>query len=250
VAAAALLTLSAGTNAAPILYVGDINGALGTVDVATGASAVIGNMGSQMTDIAFDGAGNLWAITFSQLFSVDKNSAAATLVGSLGVGTANALTFGSDGTLYMAGGTGFYTVNTATGAATLVGNTGAQSSGDLAFRNGTLYLTAGSSGFDSLYSINTATGAGTLIGTNLGVTDMFGLATPDNNVVYGTAGKSIFGINTATGTATFMVSWGGELQLAYGAAFVSEAVVPEPSTYALMLAGLGLLGFAARRRRA
>jgi hypothetical protein len=30
----------------------------------------------------------------------------------------------------------------------------------------------------------------------------------------------------------------------------SIAAIPEPETYALMLAGLGLLGFVARRRRA
>jgi len=31
---------------------------------------------------------------------------------------------------------------------------------------------------------------------------------------------------------------------------VSVAAVPEPETYALMLAGLGLLGFMARRKKA
>ena len=31
---------------------------------------------------------------------------------------------------------------------------------------------------------------------------------------------------------------------------ISPAPVPEPETYALMLAGLGLVGFAARRRKA
>jgi hypothetical protein len=34
-----------------------------------------------------------------------------------------------------------------------------------------------------------------------------------------------------------------------GLAFVNVAAVPEPSTYALMLAGLGLVGFVARRRK-
>lgn len=41
---------------------------------------------------------------------------------------------------------------------------------------------------------------------------------------------------------------GVDLHLAPGTMFVS-GVVPEPETYAMLLAGLGLLGFAARRRK-
>jgi PEP-CTERM motif len=243
-AAAGVFATASVAHAAPILYVGDSGGTLGTVDVATGSATVIGSMGVVMTDIAFDGTGDLWAISFNNLYRVNKTTGAGTLVGSLGVNDANALTFGSDGTLYAAGlSNSFYTVNTATGAASLVGNTGVASSGDLAFRNGTLYLTAGSTGNDSLFSINTANGAGTLIGS-LGVPDMFGLATPDNNVVYGTSGQSVFAVDTSTGAASFLVNWGNGLGGANGAAFLTEAApVPEPSTYALMLAGLGLLGF-------
>jgi len=36
----------------------------------------------------------------------------------------------------------------------------------------------------------------------------------------------------------------------YADGTISVAVIPEPQTYALLLAGLGLLGFVARRRRA
>ena len=35
----------------------------------------------------------------------------------------------------------------------------------------------------------------------------------------------------------------------YSETFVVRAAVPEPETYALMLAGLGLVGFVARRRQ-
>lgn len=52
-----------------------------------------------------------------------------------------------------------------------------------------------------------------------------------------TDGKAYFNIHTSS------VS-GGEVR-----AFLVAAPVPEPETYALMLAGLGLLGFSAARRR-
>ena len=67
-------------SAAPILWVDDSSGNLGTVDVATGTVHVIGNTGHILTDIAFDPSGNLFGITFGQLFRIDKNTAAATLI--------------------------------------------------------------------------------------------------------------------------------------------------------------------------
>src|SRR5262245_39407490 len=98
------------------MYVDDANGVLGTVDVATGAVTVIGPMGQTMTDTAFDPAGNLYGITFNQLFSINKTTGAASLIGNLGISDANALVFASNGTLYTAGfgSTNLYSVNKVT----------------------------------------------------------------------------------------------------------------------------------------
>ena len=52
---------------------------------------------------------------------------------------------------------------------------------------------------------------------------------------------------TFTGTATTLASAATNTAFR-GVAYITAAPVPEPETYAMLLAGLGLLGFAARRR--
>ena len=136
------LILNAGSlNAAPVLWVGDIFGTLGTVDVATGDVTIIGKMEKTMTDIAFDPSGNLYGIDGVRLYSIDKTIAAITLIG--GPVFANSLVFGSDGTLYTAT-SSLLTVDPTTGSSTLIGSGGDpyNSSGDLAFIGGELYLSS------------------------------------------------------------------------------------------------------------
>ena len=160
--ACALFSAAIAAHAAPTLWVSTGGAQLATVDVATGTTSLIGSTGIALTDIAFSPTGDLYGISFSSLYTVNSSTGATTLVGGLGSvsGTANALVFGSDGTLYMAG-SSLYSVNTLTGAASAIGSIGFQSGGDLAFIGGDLYM---ASNGNQLIGVDTATGAGTSIG--------------------------------------------------------------------------------------
>ena len=246
--ACALLSAAIAAHAAPILWVSTGGNGLATVDVATGATSFVGNTGDTLTDIAFSPSGDLYGISFSNLYKVNSSTGATTLVGSLGsvVGTANALVFGSDGTLYMAG-SSLYTVNTLTGVASAIGSIGYQSGGDLAFIGSKLYM---ASNGNQLIDVDTATGVGALIGS-LGVGSMYGLATPDNVSLYGVADQSVYLVNTSSGAATLKSTFAPTLSGgAFGLAFLTEAgggSVPEPGT--LVLVGLALIVTATGRRR-
>ncbi|MFI3185112.1 MAG: hypothetical protein QX198_03955 [Methylococcaceae bacterium] len=195
----------------PNLFIGDVQGNLGTVNVATGNVHVIGNMGHRMFDIASDPVGNLYGITATDLYSIDRNTGISTWIGSLGINDANALVFALDGILYAAGfaGTQLYVVNKSTGQAKAIGTIGAgfTSSGDMAFNGGNLYLAAVG---DQLVKIDLTNTLNSRAIGNMGFHDVFGLATGDDGVLYGTAGTQIFSIDTATGAGTFIYDYRGQ----------------------------------------
>lgn len=230
--------------ATPILWIDDVAGNIGTVDIATGTVNVIGSAGVVLTDIAFDPDGELWGISFTNLYRLSKVTGAAALVGTTGIPMGNALVFDTSGTLYAAGASEneLFTVDTTTGAGTSIGTVGSRSAGDLAFNGGDLYM---SNRNDRLVKIALApTVSGTAIGP-FGFSDVYGMATGDNGVLYGASGTDVFSVDVSTGQGTLVINYAGHGLLgANGTAFVNEA--PEPSSLALLiLAGM----FSCRRQR-
>ncbi|HEY5893871.1 MAG TPA: hypothetical protein VIT91_11625 [Chthoniobacterales bacterium] len=243
--ASAFLIAANCTIASPSLYIDDASGRLGIVDVSTGTTTIVGSMGTALTDIAFAPNGDLYGLSFTNLYRINSQTAALTPIGPHGISGGNALVFGTNGILYGAGNTstGLFSINISTGAATLLGNIGFRSSGDLAFNNGQLYL---SSTTNQLVQINQATFAGTALGP-LGFSSVFGLATGDDGVLYGLSGTQIFSVNPSTMAVTPVVNYQGHgLSQAYGTTFISEAV-PEPS--AILLTAPGFVGIVLLRGR-
>ncbi|MHB1084887.1 MAG: FxDxF family PEP-CTERM protein [Thiobacillus sp.] len=73
--------------------------------------------------------------------------------------------------------------------------------------------------------------------------DMSLTATPEGNLVEGYLTGMDYTFSNMTGNS---ITYNLRLE---GTAFVFTQAVPEPETYAMLLAGLGLVGFAVRRRR-
>ena len=96
--------------------------------------------------------------------------------------------------------------------------------------------------------------AGTLIGSPTGSLTLSGFTAPVGSLV-----GEINGVYSLLGTEFAGTAWAsGELKLYYwdviaadnGNSISVAAAVPEPATWALMMAGFGILGFGLRRRTA
>jgi hypothetical protein len=165
--------------------------ALIAINPVTGASTTIGSTGLSLAegDLAFDPtSGALYGISHMdvgnrQLFTVDVATGAGTIVGTLGGLNDydfSAMTFASDGTLYMLGSailtqaTRLLTVNKSTAAitnaVTLSSDFGGTAGMDFHPLTGALYVVDGGvdipivAGTDNLYTVNLSTGALTLVG--------------------------------------------------------------------------------------
>ena len=165
-----------------ILYgVDDATDALITLDLSTGAGALVGPLNTSVGGIglASDMAGHLWMVDDSTefLYSVDPDTGSATAIGPLGQEVTGLAARGM--TLYGLGGDGnnnLVTINTATGAATPVGPLVdvSLSDGGLAFDvYGTLW---GMGDPNTIFTINPATGKALEIATVLGATGFDNLA--------------------------------------------------------------------------
>lgn len=134
-------------------------------------------------------------------------------------------------------------------------NVAFRSSGDLAFVGNQLFLSSNTPTADTLVTLFNGQGPLTTgqpsptlkVGVNA-VPQVWGLATV-GTTLYGVAGQSLYTVD-ASGAMTLVKTYSADgVSQFNGATYSGPAgMVPEPGTYAMLLAGLGVMGLLARRR--
>jgi len=229
---------------AGVFMVGDEDGVLWQVDPTSSASEQVGDMSVVMTDIAFAPWGELYGVSYTDLYRINPATAAIIEhVGPLGItGYANALEFDNAGRLYVAtlqswsqGELGV--IDLVTRQTTVVGNIGYPSDGDLAAASdGTLLMSSCIIGGglipqcvnDRLVLIDPTITSGRL-GTPIGLmgsTYTHGMDFVGEELIGTTLAGQLILIDTTTGVATLRAVTNPTVR-AYGASF-TEVVAPAP----------------------
>jgi hypothetical protein len=200
----------ASATAGPTIYVTDRAGRLATVTLGTYAVHIIGSEGVVLTDIGFHPDGQLYGVSYTDFYRVNRTTGKATLIGSLGISDATALVFDKQGVAFTAAGNSpeLYTIDIKTGHASPFGSTGYFSSaGDLTFYNSYLvesgYLLP-QFGEPAPYLVLLPTNGSSELAAPLKIANLLGLVSTAKNTLYGFAGTSIyqFLITPTTGTPT------------------------------------------------
>ncbi|HTS55903.1 MAG TPA: hypothetical protein VMH03_00055 [Terriglobales bacterium] len=202
--------------AGPTVYVTDSAGRLATVTLGTYVVHIIGSEGVVLTDIGFNPKdGQLYGVSYTNFYRVNRTTGKATLIGSLGIRDATALVFDGQGVAFTAAGNSpeLYTINLKTGhASPFASTTYFASAGDLTFYNGYLmesgYLLDTSDPY--LVLLNPTTGKLELYAAlnDPPIPNLLGLVCTGKDKLYGFAGTSVyqFLLTPTTGTPTTLTT--------------------------------------------
>jgi hypothetical protein len=187
----------------PIIYIADLSGRLGTVELATGKVVALGNLGRQLTDITFCPNQKLYGVSFTHLYEITRSPLTLRQIGSFGSLGINALTCDRQNRLIAHSNTvsRLYRLSLTTGAATLIGNTGVyRSAGDLVFHEQDLLLTSTA---NSIVDLNPANGS---VQGNVfhGISNLYGLISIGPNELIGCAGTNVYRVNRTTGATSLL----------------------------------------------
>jgi len=197
------------------------------VDPDTLAVMLVGNFtfagggSDQITDIAIDKTGLMIGMSFTSVYRIDPSNAACTRLSQDLTGSFNGLSFvpaseigqtGADILVATRNANGAVSrVDPQTGATTQIGNMGAfSSSGDLVSVAGfgTMQTADGGVSPDRLVRLAPNTFAATAIGTNIGYTDIWGIAYWKNKIFGFTEAGQFITIDPQTGVGTLVQSNG------------------------------------------
>lgn len=187
-----------------------------------------------------------------ELYTFDPDTAQGVLVGSFDPNRATDIAFAPNGTLYSWGTRGgpLGTLNLGTGAITTIGagSNGTGANGIAFTSDGTLYLAGPLTG-GSLYKVNLTTGDLTVVAafTNVpaGANNINAMTLGPDGMLYAVTRNNsalLLSINPATANVTLLTTF------TFSADALTFVPVPEPSTWALLLLGIGMIGVGAWRR--
>jgi hypothetical protein len=216
----------------------------GTIDPNTGTVTPIGApLTGYGHDVTVSPSGAVYAIVDANLFSIDKSTGLASLIGALPA-DAQSLAFRSDGAFFVGSHTALYAVNPLTAAGTPIGAINLPANADnIRFDgSGNLYVMSAEPN-SGLYLLNTSTAAATFVGSS--GQDDISLGAFYGGVFLGTNAPvtgQIVTVNPATGAGTVGAPVNGIYLFA-----LDPTSVPEPGTFGLLLAGAALVLIRARR---
>ncbi|NUP94993.1 MAG: hypothetical protein HUU28_02400 [Planctomycetaceae bacterium] len=192
----ALVPLSGLASAETLYTVNENTDELCTIDTVSGQLSVIGALGISYSfgDLAWDSSTNTlylstgWGSFPSNLYTVNTQTGAATLVGSMGVNDIFGLAYDPvSNKLYGSASTssfGVYEISRSTGAATLIGNPGVGLD-SIAWVGSTSSLVGIYAGPSTFHTIDTNTGAQTQLAPSSGFINNCGMTwVPSSNSLY------------------------------------------------------------------
>jgi hypothetical protein len=249
-ATVALMTSLAMARAVPQAYMGTDTGEFGVIDLTTGVFSLLGNSGQTLAGMAV-ADGELFASAYhtalGDVFTINPANGSLASLGASGIDiddfgstTSGLFAVGVDGDLY--------SISPSSGAATLIGpiGVGFGSWRGLSTNSSILYFGNG----PNLYTLNTSTGAAALVGDMGGGVELGALLT-EGGTLYGGAEEpslQVVTLDPASGVATAGPPLTGATGHFYALApYPIPTAIPEPSTWALVLAGFAGLAFAGYR---
>ncbi len=153
-----------------------------------------------ITDLATCSGGEVYAVSFDEVFRVNRTTGLATTVALSGLRDANALACDPGGNLFAGAGDGLYAISRTTGTATLLGRMAVGTySGDIVFApDGSLYGSVVNGEREYLVRISPADGrALTVPGDEIGFRHVFGLTV---------VGSELYGLAAGVGGSGRLIS--------------------------------------------